>query len=47
MIYDSWWPWRIGRIIKRTKTHTHVRWLDGEVWRYDKAHTQFLRRIKP
>lgn len=40
--YDRWWPWRFGRVIKQTKTRIHVRWFDGEVWKYDRQHQQFL-----
>lgn len=42
LVYDRWWPWRLGRLLKRTKASAVVQWLDGEVWRYDRAHLQFL-----
>lgn len=41
-VFDRWWPYRLGKVVKALKTRTHVRWSDGEVWRYDKAHRQFL-----
>lgn len=43
VVFDAWWPWRFGRIIRKRKTALWVRWVDGEVWRYDRAHMQFLR----
>lgn len=42
-VYDRWWPWRLGTIVKRTKAAVYVRWSDGETWRYDRAHQKFLR----
>lgn len=45
MVYDVWWPWRLGRIMRRLKTCTYVRWSDGEIWRYDKAHLKYLRAL--
>jgi hypothetical protein len=45
MVFDIWWPWRTGTIIKRTKTRLSVRWSDGEVWRYDRQHVRFLRKL--
>lgn len=41
-VYDRWWPHRLGKVVKRTKTTTYVRWSDGEVWKYDRDHLQFL-----
>ena len=42
-VFDKWWPWRTGVVIKVCKTRLHVRWLDnGEIWKYDKAHMKFL-----
>jgi hypothetical protein len=43
VVYDSWWPWRVGSITKRNKSSVYVQWSDGKTWRYDRAHTQFLR----
>jgi hypothetical protein len=47
-VIDRWWPHRVGVVVRRLKTRLHVRWLDGEIWSYDTAHTQFLKlyRIK-
>lgn len=42
IVRDRWWPWRIGVVSKRSKTRTHVTWLDGEVWNYDRPHARFL-----
>lgn len=44
-VVDRWWPHRVGSVIKRLKTRLHVRWSDGEIWCYDRAHTQFLRPL--
>lgn len=41
-VFDRWWPDRLGIVEKRLKTRLHVRWSDGELWRYDVAHAQFL-----
>jgi hypothetical protein len=41
-VVDRWWPHRVGEVVRRLKTRLHVRWLDGEVWRYDAAHARFL-----
>jgi hypothetical protein len=43
-VVDRWWPYRVGMIVRRLKTRLHVRWSNGEIWRYDAAHTQFLSR---
>jgi hypothetical protein len=45
-VYDRWWPYRLGRVTKRTKTRVTVEWLDGETWTYDKAHLQFLEKSR-
>jgi hypothetical protein len=46
-VVDRWWPWRMGRIVKRTKTTAHVRWSDDMTTeRYDRSHLQFLRPIR-
>lgn len=44
-VYDTWWPDRIGKIVKMTpgRRWTKVQWSDGEAWNYDRSHTQFLR----
>lgn len=47
VVYDRWWPWRLGVVAKRTKTIVRVRWSDGETWKYDRAHRQFLSRYTP
>jgi hypothetical protein len=43
LVHDIWWPWRVGRITRVLKTRLRVRWEDGKVWTYDKAHQQFLQ----
>jgi len=45
-VVDEWWPWRFGTVIKSTKRTTHVRWLGGDVWKYDRTHMKFLKRHK-
>ena len=42
-VYDVSKPWRGGRVVRVLKTRVHVEWSDGELWRYDRAHTRFLR----
>jgi hypothetical protein len=42
-VLDSWWPWRIGTVIRVGKTRVRVRGQDGVEWSYDKPHMQFLR----
>jgi hypothetical protein len=44
-VYDSWWPHRIGRVLKVLKTRLHVQWSDGQVVTYDKPHQRFLRKV--
>lgn len=44
-VFDRWWPYRYGVVIKRLKTRLHVRWSDGEVWNYDRPHMQFLEKL--
>jgi hypothetical protein len=48
MVYDTWWHWRLGKIVKLTKNRwTRVRWSDGVIWNYDKSHAElFLRPYK-
>jgi hypothetical protein len=43
-VFDRWWPYRYGVVIKVLKTRLHVQWSDGEIWKYDQAHTQFLEK---
>lgn len=42
-VYDRWWPWNIGRVV-RTKP-LRVKWSDGTSWIYDRAHQQFLEKV--
>jgi len=44
-VHDRWWPYRYGTVVKVLKTRVHVRWVDGEIWSYDKPHLQFLEKI--
>lgn len=46
VVYDRWWPYRRGVVIKRLKTRLHVQWSDGEVWKYDRPHMQFLEKVR-
>lgn len=41
-VYDRWWPWCVGRVEHVRKTQLRVRWVDGGVWVYDRAHMKFL-----
>lgn len=43
IVFDTWWPWRRGTVLRVGKTQLRVRWDDGKEWSYDKAHLQFLR----
>lgn len=43
-VFDRWWPYRHGVVIKRLKTRLRVQWSDGEVWTYDQPHMQFLEK---
>ena len=48
-VYDSWWPWRMGKIVKVLKTRVKIAgrpiWSEyaAKIETYDKAHLQFLR----
>jgi len=43
-VSDRWYiEWGIGRIISVLKTRMKVRFVDGTVLAYDKAHYQFLQ----
>jgi len=49
-VYDRWWPWRVGKIIKILKTRVKIEFpnIFGEksIVTYDKAHLKFLEVIK-
>lgn len=47
IVFDRWWWWRLGVVVKRTKTRLRVMWSDGEVWNYDRPHQRFLKRLSP
>ena len=44
MVYDRWWPWRIGRVVKVLRTRVKIRFQDTptRISTYDNAHCQFL-----
>jgi hypothetical protein len=44
-VYDRWWPYRVGYVIKKLKTRIRVEWSNGEIWTYDQAHLQFLNPL--
>ncbi len=44
VVYDRWWPWNIGRVIKILKTRTEIEFSCGRTM-YDSAHTQFLEKV--
>ncbi len=43
-VYDRWWPWLTGCVVKVNKTSLYVQG-NGQVWRYDRAHQQFLEPL--
>jgi hypothetical protein len=45
LVVDRWWPWRYGTVIK-ARPVLLIKWDDGEVWRYDRAHQVFLSKVK-
>jgi len=45
-VYDTWWPWKLGRVTRVTKSTIHLMWSDGTKSIYDKAHQQFLRAYR-
>ncbi len=40
-VYDRWWPWVAGYVVRVMKTRAVVRF-DGRDRVYDAAHVQFL-----
>lgn len=42
VVHDRWWPHRAGVVIRIGKVRVRVRWSDGEVQSYDRAHRKFL-----
>lgn len=43
-VVDTWWPLRYGVVVKVLKTRVKVKWGDGTLWTYDKAHeVRYLR----
>jgi hypothetical protein len=43
-VYDRWWPWKVGKVVKVLKTRVQVQFPD-RVTTYDEAHSkQFLRK---
>jgi hypothetical protein len=45
IVYDAWWPWRLGVVVRVLKTRIKVRYNGLDVvWSYDVAHQRFLRR---
>jgi hypothetical protein len=34
-VVDSWWPKRVGTVIRLGRRRTVVKWDNGEVWYYD------------
>ena len=41
LVYDRWWPWRVGRVEHVGRRSVRVRWPD-DVWTYDPAHLPYL-----
>lgn len=46
VVFDAWWPWRRGTILRIGETRLRVRWDDGQEWSYDTSHMQFLRPLE-
>ena len=47
LVYDRWWPWKVGRVTKVTKSTTHVLWISGgDKVIYDRPHQKFLAEYK-
>lgn len=45
-VRDQWWPWRCGAVTHAMRGgRVHVQWDDGETWKYDRDHVQFLERV--
>lgn len=54
-VFDRWFPWRIGKIVKKTKRTLTIWFFSAEdSWKktnnngkvvYDKLHSQFLEKI--
>ncbi len=44
-VFDRWWPWRIGVIVKKSRTRVWVQFSPSEVTRFDFAHLQFLEPL--
>lgn len=41
-VFDRWYWWRIGAIVKVMKTRVDIYWSSGATQRYDRDHVQFL-----
>jgi hypothetical protein len=45
-VFDAWWPLVRGVVKQVSQTRTRVDWENGKSWNYDRAHSQFLRRVQ-
>lgn len=45
-VYNRTDRFRRGRIVEVMKTRIKVQWLDGDIETYDRAHVQFLEKIR-
>ena len=45
-VYDRWWCWKVGTIIKKNKTTCSINFPNYGITIYDKAHVQFLEKYK-
>jgi len=48
-VTDSWWPEKVGRVVKQSQMFIHVQWFYPErsKWKYDEEHADlFLREAK-
>lgn len=44
LVFDAWWPSRLGQVTAVLPNRIVVKWNDGAQWRYDREHSKFLKR---
>ena len=55
-VYDRWWDWRLGIVIRVGKSSVRVLWNEkrhpvgphhsqSDIWYYDRDHLQFLEKV--
>lgn len=45
VVFDTWQPFRYGKVEKVLKNTVKVKWLDGESSIYDKSHQKFISKF--